>query len=126
MSAAETVCVLCRGPAGDSELGRVQVWEDALWRLTIATEGEVAGFAYLEPKRHVPHITELQGEEAHTLGRVLAQVTRDGSRTNSSVSQALIMFGSPERSGWSMQAGRYSAGIRSAVVRQRMYLLSSG
>ena len=76
MSAAETVCVLCRGPAGDSELGRVQVWEDALWRLTIATEGEVAGFAYLEPKRHVPHITELQGEEAHTLGRVLAQVTR--------------------------------------------------
>jgi diadenosine tetraphosphate (Ap4A) HIT family hydrolase len=73
---AERSCVLCRGPSGDSELGRVQAWEDAHWRLTVATEGEIAGFSYLEPKRHVPHITDLEGEEARTLGFVLALVTR--------------------------------------------------
>jgi diadenosine tetraphosphate (Ap4A) HIT family hydrolase len=69
-------CVICRGPAGDPELGRVQVWEDPIWRLTMATEGEVAGFSYLEPKRHVPHITDLEGDEARTLGPVLSLVTR--------------------------------------------------
>ena len=69
-------CILCRGPGGDAELGRVQVWEDPLWRLTTATEGEIAGFSYLEPKRHVPHITDLTGPEADTLGPVLARVTR--------------------------------------------------
>ena len=36
------------------------------------------------------------------------------------------MFFSPDRSGWPMPDGRYSSGIRSAVVRQRMYLRSSG
>ena len=36
------------------------------------------------------------------------------------------MFGSPERSGWSMPEARYSDGIRSAVVRHCMYLDSSG
>jgi diadenosine tetraphosphate (Ap4A) HIT family hydrolase len=72
----ETSCVLCQGPVGDPELGRVQVWEDPIWRLTMATEGEVAGFSYLEPKRHVPHITDLEGDEARTLGSVLSRVTR--------------------------------------------------
>ncbi len=67
---------MCRGPSGDSELARIQVWEDAHWRLTVAAEGEVAGFSYLEPKRHVPHITDLEGDEARTLGPVLALVTR--------------------------------------------------
>ena len=76
MSASETSCVLCRGAAGDSELGRVQVWEDRLWRLTTAPEGELLGFSYLEPKRHIPHLTDLDGEEARTLGPVLAWVTR--------------------------------------------------
>jgi diadenosine tetraphosphate (Ap4A) HIT family hydrolase len=76
MSGSETACLLCRGPAGDPELDRVQVWEDAYWRLTTVTEGEVVGFSYLEPKRHVPHITDLEGEEARTLGPVLAKVTR--------------------------------------------------
>jgi len=42
----------------------------------MATEGEIAGFSYLEPKRHVPHITDLEGDEARTLGPVLALVTR--------------------------------------------------
>jgi diadenosine tetraphosphate (Ap4A) HIT family hydrolase len=72
----EAACTLCRGSGADSELMRVQVWEDAVWRLTMAAEGEVAGFCYLEPKRHVPHITDLDGEEALTLGTVLSRITR--------------------------------------------------
>ena len=67
---------MCRGAAGDAELQRIQVWEDALWRLTLSLEAEVLGFAYLEPKRHIPHITDLAGEEARTFGEVLARVTR--------------------------------------------------
>jgi diadenosine tetraphosphate (Ap4A) HIT family hydrolase len=33
------------------------------------------GFAYLEPKRHVAYITDLDGEEAATFGPVMARVT---------------------------------------------------
>jgi len=75
---AESVpgCTLCRGPEGDKELERVEVWEDRLWRLTTALEGELAGFSYLEPKRHIPHITDLDGDEARTFGAVLARTTR--------------------------------------------------
>ncbi len=69
-------CVLCRGAAGDAELQRIQVWEDALWRLTLSLEAEVLGFAYLEPKRHIPYITDLNGNEARTFGDVLARVTQ--------------------------------------------------
>jgi diadenosine tetraphosphate (Ap4A) HIT family hydrolase len=68
--------VLCLGAAGDAELQRIQVWEDALWRLTLSLEAEVPGFAYLEPKRHIPHITDLAGEEARTFGEVLARVAQ--------------------------------------------------
>jgi diadenosine tetraphosphate (Ap4A) HIT family hydrolase len=69
-------CVLCRGTAGDLELQRVQVWEDALWRLTVSLDAEILAFSYLEPKRHIPHLTELDGEEARTFGEVLARVSR--------------------------------------------------
>ena len=68
-------CVLCRGADGDAELARVQVWEDGLWRLTMSLEAEVPGFSYLEPKRHVPHVTDLGGQEARTFGEVLARVS---------------------------------------------------
>jgi diadenosine tetraphosphate (Ap4A) HIT family hydrolase len=68
-------CILCRGAAADPELGVVQVWEDSLWRVTLATDGEIAGFAHLVPKRHVPYITDLDGAEARTLGLVLAFVS---------------------------------------------------
>lgn len=68
-------CALCRGAASDEELDRIQVWEDRLWRLTTARSGEVAGFSELEPKRHIPHVTDLDGEEAQTLGIVLARAT---------------------------------------------------
>lgn len=72
---ASTNCVLCRGAAGDEELDRVQVWENEQWRLTTSQSGEVAGFSFLEPKRHIPHITDLDGEEAKTFGTVLARTT---------------------------------------------------
>src|SRR5918912_1600194 len=75
---AETMsdCLICRGRDGDAALSRIEVWEDALWRLTVSLESEVPGFAYLEPKRHIPHITDLDGEEAATLGTVLGRATR--------------------------------------------------
>lgn len=76
MSDAPSECIICRGPAGDVELRRIQVWEDTLWRLTISLEAEVLGFAYLEPKRHIPHLTDLGGEEARTFGDVLGRVSR--------------------------------------------------
>jgi len=68
-------CVLCRGTAADAELGREQVWEDSLWRLTTsAGPGDVTlGFSYLEPKRHIPSVADMDGDEAATFGPVLAR-----------------------------------------------------
>jgi diadenosine tetraphosphate (Ap4A) HIT family hydrolase len=70
-------CVLCRGSAGDPELGRVQAWEDDLWRLTTSVHPSetVRGFSFLEPKRHIPDVTRLDGAEALTFGTVLARAT---------------------------------------------------
>jgi diadenosine tetraphosphate (Ap4A) HIT family hydrolase len=68
-------CALCRGADGDAELDRAQVWEDDLWRLAMSRRGYTTGFGYLEPKRHIPHITDLDGEEAATFGSVLARVS---------------------------------------------------
>jgi len=76
MTSTQSPCVICRGTAGDPELSRMQVWENSLWRVTVSLDSEVLGFAYLEPKRHIPHITDLDGEEAVTFGKVLALVTR--------------------------------------------------
>lgn len=67
--------MLCRGADADAELMRTEVWSDDLWRLTTATEAEVLGFSYLEPRRHIPHVTDLDGPEAATFGPVLAKVT---------------------------------------------------
>jgi diadenosine tetraphosphate (Ap4A) HIT family hydrolase len=69
----KTDCLLCRGAEADAELERVQVWEDKHWRLAVSLSSEVAGFAYLEPKRHIPYIHTLDGEEAATFGPVLAK-----------------------------------------------------
>jgi len=68
-------CLICRGPDGDAELMREHVWQDDLWRLSTATSGEVVGFSYLEPRRHISDITALDGREAETLGPVIARVT---------------------------------------------------
>ncbi|HVN60555.1 MAG TPA: hypothetical protein VMT59_04785 [Gaiellaceae bacterium] len=49
----------------------MRVWEDGLWRLSTLTHGQVPGFSFLEPKRHVRYVEELDGEEAATFGAVL-------------------------------------------------------
>lgn len=67
---------MCRGAAADEELERVEVWADAHWRLTVSLAAEVPGFAYLEPKRHIAFVTDLDGDEARTFGTVLAASTR--------------------------------------------------
>lgn len=69
-------CLLCDPTAADAKFQRERVWEDDLWRLSAVLQGPIPGFAHLEPKRHVPFITDLDGAEAATLGSVLAQVTR--------------------------------------------------
>src|SRR6476660_4562941 len=75
MTGSQPNCILCRGVEADPQLGVVQVWEDSYWRMTTSLDAEVPGFSYLEPKRHIPYITDLDGEEARTLGEVLAHVT---------------------------------------------------
>lgn len=72
---AEDRCVICLGRSADASLDRVEVWEDLLWRLTVSLSSETPGFAYLEPKRHIPYITELDGGEAASFGTVLQRVT---------------------------------------------------
>jgi diadenosine tetraphosphate (Ap4A) HIT family hydrolase len=71
----ESACPICDGDGMDARFGRIRVWEDDLWRLSLSGRGYVRGFGYLEPKRHVPHITDLDGAEAATFGPVLARVT---------------------------------------------------
>ncbi len=68
-------CIFCRGAEADIELERIEVWQDSHWRLTVSLAAEVAGFAYLEPKRHIAYIHELDGEEASTFGPALARCT---------------------------------------------------
>jgi diadenosine tetraphosphate (Ap4A) HIT family hydrolase len=68
-------CLLCDQARADTELQRVEVWRDDEWRLTMSLVAPVMGFAYLEPIRHIPHITDLDGLEAQTLGSTLAGVT---------------------------------------------------
>ena len=71
-------CPMCAGPGADPGFFREQVWENDLWRLTTSTgPGDpTLGFSYLEPKRHIPHLTDLDGEEAATFGPVLARCAR--------------------------------------------------
>jgi diadenosine tetraphosphate (Ap4A) HIT family hydrolase len=76
MTSTEADCIVCRGAEADTELHRVQVWENDLWRLTLSLDAEVLGLGYLEPKRHIADFTALDGAEARTLGPVLARVTR--------------------------------------------------
>lgn len=68
-------CLLCRVDDADAHFRRRWVWDDGYWRLSVVLHGAVAGFAHLEPHRHIPFITELDGPEAATLGPVLARAT---------------------------------------------------
>lgn len=68
-------CVMCQGRATDAALLRVEVWGDALWRLTMSVASETPGLSYLEPRRHISDISRLDGPEAQSLGPTLARVT---------------------------------------------------
>lgn len=59
----------------DDVLKRTEVWSDDLWRLTTARVTEVAGFSYLESRRHISDLTELDGDEARTFGATMAKVS---------------------------------------------------
>jgi diadenosine tetraphosphate (Ap4A) HIT family hydrolase len=56
------------------DAGLIQVWENGLWRLTMGVAAP--GFCYLEPKRHIPRIADLDGDEAATFGGVLAHMSQ--------------------------------------------------
>jgi len=68
-------CLLCDPEESATALNREIVWEDRLWRLAMSRRGYTTGFGYLEPKQHVPHVTDLDGEEAATFGPTIAKVT---------------------------------------------------
>lgn len=68
-------CLLCDPAAADAAFHRVRLWEDDLWRLSAVLRGPLPGFAHLEPRRHIPYVTDLDGPEAASFGRVLARVT---------------------------------------------------
>ena len=93
MTTGPSECIICRGAAGDVDLRRTQVWEDALWRLTIGFEAEILGFGYLEPKRHIPHLTDLNGEEARTFGEALGRVARALQKATGAELISLYVFG---------------------------------
>ena len=67
--------MLCDVAVADEVFDRVRVFDDGIWRLSVVRGGPVAGFAHLEPHRHIPHVTDLDGREAETFGPVLARVT---------------------------------------------------
>jgi diadenosine tetraphosphate (Ap4A) HIT family hydrolase len=69
-------CVLCAGKGMDDALMRTEVWSDDLWRLTTARYTEVAGFSYLEPRRHIADITEMDGAEAASFGPTIAAASK--------------------------------------------------
>ena len=68
-------CLLCRPDDADRFFGRTRVWTDGRWRLSVVGHGPVVGFAHLEPVRHIPYVTDLDGVEASTFGPVLATAT---------------------------------------------------
>jgi len=69
-------CLLCNWVESDKYFNRVQVWQNDLWRVTTSLAAPVPGFSYLEPKRHIAYITDLDGNESISLGPTLALVTR--------------------------------------------------
>jgi diadenosine tetraphosphate (Ap4A) HIT family hydrolase len=68
-------CAICRGPEGDDELDRVEVWRDDHWRLSMSRRSPTLGFAYLEPLRHIPYLADLDGPEAATFASALARAS---------------------------------------------------
>ncbi len=119
-------CALCRGPDGDPELGTGRGLARHLWRLTMSVESEVLGFAYLEPLRHIPYITDLDGPEAASLGAVLARTTATLKEATGAELVYLYVFGggiphlhihlAPHRTGDALNTQI----IRGEVVEERL------
>jgi diadenosine tetraphosphate (Ap4A) HIT family hydrolase len=86
-------CILCRGAESDTELERTEVWQDSHWRLTVSLSSEIAGFAYLEAKRHISYIHELDGEEAKTFGQALAKCSKALKEATNSEVVYIYIFG---------------------------------
>ena len=68
-------CAICAGPERDPELGRVEVWRDQHWRLSMSEHTATRGFGYLEPIRHIPFLADLDGPEAATFGSAIARAS---------------------------------------------------
>jgi len=60
----------------DDALMRTEVWSDDLCRMTSSKASEVAGFSYLEPRRHISDITEIDGDEAASFGPPIAAASK--------------------------------------------------
>ena len=75
MSISKENCDICNGTA-DTEFKRVEVWTNKNWRLTASTYSSVKGLCYLEPRRHITYITELDGEESVEFGTILSKTTK--------------------------------------------------
>ena len=85
--------MLCHVEEADAFFSRRRVWQDSLWRLSVVLRGPVAGFAHLEPRRHIPFITDLDGPEAASLGAVLARATAAIQRATSADKVYVYVFG---------------------------------
>jgi len=109
-------CLLCDVDEADSFFDRTRVWEDDLWRLSVVLRGAVPGFSHLESKRHIPFITDLDGDEAATLGPVLARCTSALRRGTGADKVYVYVFGDrvphlhlnlvPHRDGDALVGGR--------------------
>ena len=86
-------CLLCRVDEADAYFHRRRVWFDEYWRLSIVLRGAVVGFAHLEPRRHIPFITDLDGPEAASLGAVLAFATAAIKRATGADKVYVYVFG---------------------------------
>lgn len=108
-------CLLCNLADADHQFSRTRLWEDSLWRLSAVLQGPVPGFAHLEPKRHIPFITDLDGPEAASLGPVLARVTTALRNAAGAEKTYVYIFGdhvphlhfnlAPHRSGDALRGG---------------------
>jgi diadenosine tetraphosphate (Ap4A) HIT family hydrolase len=86
-------CMLCHVAEADAFFSRRRVWQDSLWRLSVVRQGPVVGFAHLEPLRHIPFITDLDGPEAASLGAVLARATAAIQRATAADKVYVYVFG---------------------------------
>ncbi|NJC66257.1 hypothetical protein HC028_17355 [Planosporangium flavigriseum] len=77
----------------DAFFNRRRVWQNEYWRLSVVLHGAVVGLAHLEPHRHIPFITDLDGPEAATLGTVLPRVTAAMRRATAADKIYVYVFG---------------------------------